>query len=106
MEGLGIFNIAGAGGDSTMRTAVHTRKFIDPSAGGKLTGTSGRQTFGVLVAADESPIGDPQRYFAIGRVQRNYGQAQYVGALVTDTEHRESHNRVAVGDFALRTSNS
>ncbi len=104
MEGLGIFNIAGTGGDSTMRTAVHTRKIVDPSAGGKLTGTSGRQTYGTLIAADESPLGDPQRFFAIGRVQRNYGNAQYLGALVTDTEHRGSHNRVAVGDFALRTN--
>ena len=29
MEGLGLFNLAGAGGDSSMRTAVHTRKIID-----------------------------------------------------------------------------
>ena len=32
MEGMGLFNIAGTGGDSTMRTAVHTRRIIDPSA--------------------------------------------------------------------------
>ncbi len=38
MEGLGLFNLAGTGGDSTMRTAVHTRKIIEPSAGLKLTG--------------------------------------------------------------------
>ena len=30
MEGLGLFNLAGTGGDSTMRTAVHTRRIIDP----------------------------------------------------------------------------
>src|ERR671911_701970 len=48
MEGLGLFNIAGTGGDSTMRTAVHTRKIVDPSAGLRLTGTAGRYTFGVL----------------------------------------------------------
>ena len=46
MEGLGLFNLAGTGGDSTMRTAVHTRRIVDPLAGVKLTGTSGRFTLG------------------------------------------------------------
>ena len=31
MEGLGLFNLAGTGGDTTMRTAVHTRRIVDPS---------------------------------------------------------------------------
>ena len=55
MEGLGLFNLAGTGGDSTMRTAVHTRTIIDPSAGLKLTGAAGRHTFGVLSSADAAP---------------------------------------------------
>ena len=42
MEGMGLFNIAGTGGDSNMRTAVHTRRIIDPSWGSKLTGTAGK----------------------------------------------------------------
>ena len=29
MEGMGLFNIAGTGGDGNMRTAVHTRRIID-----------------------------------------------------------------------------
>ena len=102
MEGLGLFNVAATGGDSTMLTAVHTRRIIDPSVGAKLTGTAGQQTFAFLTAADESPVGDPQRFFTIGRVMSNLGQGQYVGGLVTDVEHLDSHNRVAVGDFSLR----
>jgi hypothetical protein len=102
MEGMGLFNIAGTGGDSTMLTAVHTRRIIDPSAGVKLTGTAGRQTFALIAAADQSPEGDAQRLFTIGRGIRNYGQGQYVGALVTDTEYRGSHNRVAAADFSMR----
>ena len=54
MEGLGLFNLAGTGGDATMRTAVHTRRIVDPSAGVKLTGTAGRYTFGTLLAPDAS----------------------------------------------------
>ena len=30
MEGMGLFDIAGTGGDGNMRTAVHTRRIIDP----------------------------------------------------------------------------
>jgi hypothetical protein len=99
---MGLFNLAGTGGDSTMRTAVHTRRIIDPSAGVKLTGTAGRQTFALLTAADESVPGDPQRYFTIGRAMRNHGQGQYIGALVTDAEYFGSHNRVAAADFSRR----
>ena len=51
MEGMGLFNIAGTGGDGNMRTAVHTRRIIDPLWGTKLTGTAGRTTFGVLNAS-------------------------------------------------------
>ena len=46
MEGLGLFTVAGTTGDGNMRTAVHTRRIVDPIAGAKLTGTAGRQTFG------------------------------------------------------------
>src|SRR5437867_2141091 len=36
MEGMGLFNIAGSGGDGNMRTGVHTRKIVNPSWGSKL----------------------------------------------------------------------
>jgi hypothetical protein len=102
MEGLGLFNLAGTGGDSNMRTAVHTRRIIDPSGGIKLTGSAGRQSFAFLSSADTSPPGSAQRMFTIGREVLNFGQGRYVGALVTDTEFRGEHNRVAGGDIAMR----
>ena len=55
MEGMGLFNIAGTGGDGNMRTAVHTRRIVDPIYGSKLTGTIGKTAFGVLNAVDDSP---------------------------------------------------
>ena len=58
MEGMGLFNIAGTGGDSNMRTAVHTRKIVDPIYGSKLTGTLGKTAFGVLNAVDDNPVAD------------------------------------------------
>src|SRR5438132_8651236 len=105
MEGLGLFNLAGTGGDANMRTAVHTRRIIDPSAGLKLTGTAGRQSFAVLSSGDTSPAGTAQRVFNIGREVLNFGGGRYAGALVTDTEYRGEHNRVVGGDVALRKGN-
>ena len=102
MEGLGLFNLAGTGGDSSMRTAVHTRRIIDPSGGVKLTGSAGRHSFAFLSSADTSPPGSAQRLFTIGREVLNFGQGRYVGALVTDTEFRQEHNRVVGGDVAMR----
>jgi hypothetical protein len=106
MEGLGLFNLAGAGGDSTMRTAVHTRRIIDPSVGVKLTGTAGRQTFALLSSADAAVPGGRKKAYTIGRAIHNFGQGQYVGALATDTELGAEHNRVAGGDFLLRHGQS
>ena len=102
MEGLGLFNLSGTGGDSTMRTAVHTRTIVDPSAGVKLTGTAGRYTFATLMAPDESVAPDARKMFMVGRGLRNFGDGQYVGVLVTDTEFRRDYNRVIAADFSLK----
>jgi hypothetical protein len=106
MEGFGLFNLAGTGGDSSMRTAVHTRRIIDPLAGAKLTGTSGKYTFGALLAPDASVGDDQYKVYSVGRAVRNFGDAQYIGALVTDTEFRSDHNRVVAADVSLRHGKS
>jgi hypothetical protein len=114
MEGMGLFNIAGTGGDSNMRTAVHTRRIVNPFWGSKLTGTAGRTTFGVLNAADESPDPiaasggsgdaglDRDKYYTIARATYALRRADYVGAIATDTEHAGRHNRVAGADLSLK----
>src|SRR3989449_3466889 len=66
MEGMGLFNVAGSGGDSNLRTAVHTRRIIDPMWGSKVIGTVGKTTFGVLNALDESSP-DGNKLFTIAR---------------------------------------
>jgi hypothetical protein len=102
MEGLGLFNLAGTGWDSTMRTSVHTRRIVDPSAGIKLTGTAGRYSFATLIAPDESVAPDGHQMFTIGRGLRNFGDGQYLGVLVTDTEFQRDYNRVIAADIALK----
>jgi hypothetical protein len=109
MEGMGLFNLAGTGGDGNMGTAVHTRRIVNPDWGTKLTGTQGKFTFGVLNASDESPedldnrgaaIAGENKLFTIGRVTYGLGESNYLGAIFTDTELAGRRNRVAGGDWS------
>ena len=90
MEGMGLFNLAGTGGNSNMRRAVHTRRIVDPVFGSKITGTIGKTTFGVLNAMDDQPEevvapGDDgktaNRMFTIARATYALGRSDYVGVL-------------------------
>jgi uncharacterized protein DUF5916/cellulose/xylan binding protein with CBM9 domain len=112
MEGLGTFELAGVGNDAIMRTAVHTRRIVDPFWGGKATGTVGKLGFAVLVAGDDAPgrplegetnpfLGDRQE-FLIARAQYSLGRSRYVGGLVTDTQFGLGHNRVAGSDVSMK----
>ncbi len=114
MEGAGIFSLAGTGsGDNSMQRAVHTRRVVDPIAGIKLTGSTGRLTFATLSASDQAPghnvpPGDPardrDRLVNVGRLQYSIGPSQYIGALVTDTEFSGRSNRVAGADLSKKLS--
>ena len=112
MEGMGLFNIAGTGGDGNMRTAVHTRRIVDPIYGSKLTGTIGKTAFGVLNAVDDSPTppftieGEPfdvpNKVTTVGRATYGLGRSDYAGGIFTHTLHDGRNNLVAGGDVSLR----
>ena len=111
MEGAGLFMIAGSQMDSSMISAVHTRRIVDPSAGVKLTGSVGRLQFGTLTALDDGAGGDfaddpalseRDRLFSVFRAQYGFGASNYVGAIATDTEFADSFNRVVGGDVSWR----
>jgi Domain of unknown function (DUF5916)/Carbohydrate family 9 binding domain-like len=106
MEGMGLFNIAGTGGDGNMRTAVHTRRIVNPMWGSKVTGTAGKTTFGVLNAYDERPEEERNKLFTIGRATYALRRSDYLGAIVTDTEQNGRRNLVAGGDLSIRLSPS
>jgi hypothetical protein len=110
MEGMGSFELAGAGGDGNMRTAVHTRRIIDPLYGVKLTGSPGKFTFATLSASDRAPgqtngldphFGEREEY-NIARTLYSVGKGGYVGALFTDSEFGGGHNRVVASDLKLQ----
>jgi hypothetical protein len=112
MEGMGLFNVAGSGnGDGNMITAFHTRRIADPDWGSKVTGTSGKFTYGLLSALDSTPVDIGNRgasvegkdkLFNVGRVTYGLGQANYIGAIAADTEHAGRSNRMVGGDLSLR----
>jgi Domain of unknown function (DUF5916) len=112
MEGADIFKLAGLGnGDNSMYSAVHTRRIVDPIVGLKLTGSTGRVSFGTLSASDqaagrelpdEDPRHDDQRVFNVGRIQYNLGPGSYAGAIVTDTRFGSERNTVAGADLSWK----
>jgi hypothetical protein len=110
MEGMGTFDLSGVSADSNMRTAVHTRRIVDPLFGAKIAGTIGKMTFASLFALDQAPGNveayDPlygkKKHFNIVRMLYSVGKGSYVGGLMTDTELGDGHNRVIAGDFSLR----
>jgi hypothetical protein len=110
MEGMGLFNVAH--GD-TMRTAVHTRRIVDPLFGDKLTGTVGKTTFGVLNALDDHPgdIGDRgasyadrNKMFTVGRATYALRRSDYIGGIFTQTQHAGRSNIAAGVDLNVRPS--
>jgi hypothetical protein len=108
MEGSGLFDVAGAGGDFNLRRAVHTRRIVNPSWGVKVTGTADRLTFGMLESSDIAlaPPRDGETgrrtLFSIGRATYSLGKSNYVGAIATDVDHENRHNRVLGVDLSWR----
>jgi Domain of unknown function (DUF5916)/Carbohydrate family 9 binding domain-like len=115
MEGSGIFTLAGQGNDNSLQSAVHTRRIVDPIFGAKLTGNTGRVTFGTLTALDQGPgrnlpPGDPDtgkdRLFNIARGQYSLGPGDYIGAIAVDTEFAGGFNRVVGADLSWRVNST
>ena len=114
MESMGIFNLAGTGGDLNMQVPVHTRRIVDPLWGAKLTGDTGPNSFGVLASGDRS-TGQPwadglnpdlgrRAEFTIGRAMYGFGKGSYVGAIYTGRDFNGSTNRVGGVDFSYLLS--
>lgn len=110
MEGMGLFELAGSGGDANLRTAVHTRRIADPLYGAKLTGSAGKFNFATLLAADRAPgrgdvppeLAGADKLFNIARATYSLGNGSYVGGLMVDTKFGPEYNRAAAGDIFMR----
>ena len=96
MEGMGTFELAGVGGDAIMRTAVHTRRIVDPLWGAKTTGTAGprelrrarrrRRGAGPAASSDApNPFLGDRKDFYIARGQYSLGRRQLRGRASSPT---------------------
>ncbi|HKQ07541.1 MAG TPA: sugar-binding protein [Blastocatellia bacterium] len=106
LEGIDIFQ--------TPIQAVHTRSIIDPDYAVKLTGKTGRNSFGLLLASDNAPgnfseeeRNDPATRAAIEpfldknatvgvlRFKRDVGRESSLGMIATSYNFIEQHNQLA-----------
>jgi hypothetical protein len=114
LEGIDLFR--------TPIQAVHTRAIIDPDVAMKLSGKSGRTSFGVTLASDNAPgnFSEEERadstllpgiekflgknaYSGVLRARRDVGSLSSVGMIATSYNFVEKHNHLAGidGRFSL-----
>lgn len=98
LEGSEIFQMP--------RNLVYTRRIVDPSVGGKLTGKVGPFQVGYLGALDESPTSlDPEvgrALFNIVRARGDIGAGSTLGVVYTDrTISGDHYNRVLGTDARI-----
>ncbi|HSM06144.1 MAG TPA: DUF5916 domain-containing protein [Longimicrobiales bacterium] len=98
LEGSEIFQMP--------RNLVYTRRIVDPSVGGKLTGKVGPFQIGYLGALDESPSRldplDDDALFNIVRARADIGSGSTLGLVYTDrTVSADHYNRVLGTDLRL-----
>ena len=91
LEGIELF--------STPSNLVHTRRIVDPIAGGKFTGKFGRFSVAHLTALDQRAGRDALAN--ITRVRRDIMRSSVLGLTVTDAELGGSYNRVAAADARI-----
>jgi hypothetical protein len=117
LEGIEIFQ--------TPLQPVHTRTIIDPDYAAKISGKRGRNSFGLMLAADRAPgnYSDDERndpglrpdiekfldhkaYVGVLRAKRDVGRQSEIGVLATSYNFIEKHNHVGGidGRFSLSPS--
>ena len=75
---------------------VNTRNIADPDVAVKLTGKTGRNTFGLLSAIDRFPGTKTKAYIGVMRLKRDFGVQSNIGLIAT-TYHfgSQKHNNLA-----------
>jgi Domain of unknown function (DUF5916) len=101
LEGMDIFQLP--------LNVVHTRTIINPAVAVKLAGKSGRNTYGLILAADKGPgtfsgderldsfnfpLLDKKAYIGVLRLKRDVGKESSVGMVATSYNFIEKHNQI------------
>lgn len=109
------FFLDGADHFKTLETVVYTRNIADPDYGVKLTGHTGRNSYGAFTAQDSltnvifpgvqsNDYGSYQFQSrgSVGRYQRDVGRNSTLGVIATDRRGADYHNTVTGADGQLR----
>jgi hypothetical protein len=110
------FFLDGADYFDTFENLVYTRNISNPDYGAKLTGKSGRHTYGLLTTNDESTsflipralgssvasLNDLQSEVAIGRYRLDVFENSAIGAVVTQRSGAGYNNTVMSMDATIR----
>jgi len=113
------FFLDGADYFNTRLNLVHTRTIADPKGALKLTGKSGKHTYGIFSAQDkvtnvlvpgaEGSGGDSFQFentSSVARYRYDFGRNSTVGAMVTDREGSQYYNRIYSVDTRYRITDS
>ncbi len=117
LEGIEIFQ--------TPLQPVHTRTIVDPDYAAKISGKRGRNSFGLMLAADRAPGNysederndpgirldierflDHRAYIGVLRAKRDVGRQSEIGLLATSYNFIEKHNHVGGIDGRISLSPS
>lgn len=87
LEGIDYFR--------TPLQVVNTRNIADPDVAVKLTGKTGKNTFGLFTAVDRFPNTDTKAYVGVLRLKRDFGVQSNIGLIAT-TYHfgSQRHNNL------------
>ncbi len=103
---------------NTRLNLLHTRTIADPAVALKVTGKSGRHTYGVFSAEDEvtnvlipgaegSLVAtfEQNNLSSVGRYRLDFGENSTVGIMMTDREGEDGYSsRIFSGDLQFRVS--
>jgi hypothetical protein len=102
LEGIDLFQLP--------LNVVHTRTIINPLVAAKFVGKTGRNSYGLMVAADRGPgtyVGDDRldpfnfplidkkAYIGVLRLKRDIGKENSIGMVATSYNFPEKHNQIA-----------
>jgi uncharacterized protein DUF5916/cellulose/xylan binding protein with CBM9 domain len=102
LEGIDMFQLP--------LNVVHTRTIINPLVAAKLVGKTGRNSYGLMFAADRGPgtyVGDDRldpfnfplidkkAYVGVLRLKRDIGKENSIGMVATSYNFPEKHNQIA-----------
>jgi hypothetical protein len=112
LEGSEIYNVAATEMSviDPVVSVVHTRKMVNPLAGGKLSGKiDAKNTIASLyvmdeIPADERAVSGNYAHFPIFRYKRSLAEDSYLGAIYAGRELKAHFNRVLGIDGMLRVT--